>query len=240
MELENIDSDELEKLFLEDALEEMVAHEALDLLLLVISEKPGASVTAYFQGISAGFRSFVEEFSQEFGIAYITREVEGEKESRENVTGSKVFLARESERLEMLKPFKDTSSEDIGRFLEYPEKSVEEFETSRGFKEAYSRFQEMIEDDSVSEDEALDFLEENTSGKSYAERFDEKVQEMTEKGDLEEEERRYLNLVSYVPQIENEAVLEAVEEGQRREKILIRMDDELEVEVGEAYLEKIL
>lgn len=240
MELETVEPDKLEKFFLEDALEEMVAHEALDLLLLVISEKPGASVTAYFQGISPGFRSFVEEFSQEFGLAYITREVEGEKEAQKNVTGSKVFLARESDRLDMLKPFKDTSSEDIGRFLGYPEKAVEEFETSRGFKQAYSRFQEMMEDDSVTEDQALDFLEENTSGKSYAERFDEKVQEMTENGDLEEEERRYLNLVSYVPRIEKEAVLEAVEEGKRREKVLRKMDDELEVEVGEAYLEKIL
>jgi hypothetical protein len=240
MDIENVDPDELERFFLEDALKELVAHEALDLLLLVIGEKPGASVTAYFQDISPGFRSFIEEFSQEFGLAYVTREVEGEKESRENVTGSRVFLARESERLEMLKPFKDASSDDIGRFLGYPEEAVEEFETSSGFKEAYTRFQEMMEDDSVTEEEALDFLEENTSEKSYTERFDDKVREMVEDGEIDEGDEKYLNLVSYIPRIGEEAILEAVEEGRRREKILREMDQELGVEVGETYLEKIL
>lgn len=236
MQLENIDSERFEEFFLEDALDHMIVNEALDLLLLAVGEKPAASTTAHFEKISPGFRSFIEDFAEEFDLYYVTRDVEDQHpEEDENITGSSVFLTDEKERLELITPLEEATNSDIGSFLGYPDDAVEAFESSRGFDEVYTRFEELMEDEDFSEEEALDFLEENTSGKSYAERFDEKVEELDLSGD-----EKYLGLVSYIPRIEEENILEAVEEGKRREKVLQDLDEKLGVSVGEEYLGKIL
>ncbi|WP_414837388.1 hypothetical protein ACK3SF_03905 [Candidatus Nanosalina sp. VS9-1] len=236
-----IDPEALEKFLLEDALDHMIVNEALDLLLLVIGEKPAASTTAHFEKLSPGFEKFVEDFSDEFDLFYVTRDVEDtHPETDENITGSSVFFTDEEERLDMLRPMEQATNKDIGKFLGYPEEAVEAFETSRGFREAYQRFEEMMGDEDVSEEEALDFLEENTSEKSYSEKFDEKVEEMIQDGKMDRSDEKYLGLVSYVPRIEEESILSAVEEARRREKVLKEMDEELDVSVGREYLEKIL
>jgi hypothetical protein len=57
---------------------------------------------------------------------------------------------------------------------------------------------------------------------------------------MDRSDEKYLGLVSYVPEIEEESILSAVEEAKRREKVLEELDDELDVSVGEEYLDKIL
>jgi hypothetical protein len=241
MKTGKVDPEALESFFLEDALDHMIVNEARDLLLLVLAEKPAASTTAHFEKLSPGFEKFVQDFSEEFDLFYITRDVEDtHPETDENITGSSVFFAREEDRLDMLRPMEEATNEDIGFFLGYPEEAVEAFETSRGFNETYQKFEEMMDDEDVSEEEALDFLEENTSDKSYSEKFDEKVEELIQEGAMDRSDEKYLGLVSYVPEIEEESILSAVEEAKRREKVLEELDDELDVSVGEEYLDKIL
>lgn len=241
MERENVDSEALEEIFLEDALDHMIVNEALDLLLLVLDEKPAASTTAHFEKLSPGFEKFIEDFAERFDLYYVTRDVEDQHpESDENVTGSSVYLTRERERLEMISPLEDADSSDIGKFLGYPEEAVEDFETSRGFTDTYQKFEEMMEDQDVSEKDALDFLEESTSNKSYSEKFDEKVEEMIEKDLINREDESLMGLISYIPVIKNETILSALKEANRRKKVLKELDKELNISVGERYLEKIL
>jgi len=233
----NFDSDKLEEYLLEDATDHMPISEAFDLFLLVIGEKPGASVTIHFQRLSNDFKKFVEDFSEEFGLYYLMeKDEQGSQE--ENFSGNTVFFTNQKDRLEKVKPVGEASTTDIGLFLGYPGDAVESFESSTGFTEAYKKFEEEARKENVSEDEALEILE-NASSKSYGELFQEKLEELKENETIDSKDLKYLELVSYVPEIEESSVLEAIKEGKRREKSLKKLDEK-GFSIGEKFLRKIM
>jgi len=235
---EDLDSGKLHDYLIEDATEFMPPEEAFDLLLLLIDEKPGASITVHFQRLSNDFKEFIQDFSDEFDLHYIIQENSSQEDQAENFSGNTVFLARDEQKLEMLKPLEDVSEKEIGLFLGYPEDAVEAFQSSTGFVEAYKEFEKEAAKEHVSEEEALEILEE-ASSKSYGELFQEKLEELKEEV-ISKDKERYLDLVSYLPVLEQDAILEAISEGRRREKILEELDKKAEASVGKFFIEEIL
>ena len=238
MDSEKLDAEKLDKYLLEDAVEHMPMSEAFDLFLLVIGEKPGASVTIHFQRLSQDFKKFVEDFSEEFGL-YFIMEDDKQESHEENFSGNTVFFTDQKDRLEKVKPVEEASNTDIGLFLGYPKDAVESFESSTGFVDAYKKFEQQAAKEDVSEDEALEILDQ-ASSKSYMEVFREKIGELKEEEKINDEEERYLELVSYVPEIKESGIKEAIQEGKRREKLLKKPDEEQEFSIGEKFLEKIM
>lgn len=234
----DFDPDKLERYLLEESTDHMPVSEAFDLYLLVIGEKPGASVTIHFQRLSQDFKKFIEDFSEEFDLYYLMEDNEQESQE-ENFSGNTVFLTNQKDRLEKVKPVEEASNTDIGLFLGYPKDAVKSFESSTGFTEAYKKFEEEATKENVSEDEALEILEE-ASSKSYRELFQEKLEELKEDETIDSEDVKYLELVSYVPEIEESSVLEAIKEGKRREKLLKKLDEKREFSIGEKFLENII
>lgn len=238
MRTEDLDAEKLDE-YMDDAAEFMPITEALDLLLLLIEEKPGASVTIHFERLSNDFKDFVEDFSDQFDLHYLVQEAASDVNQAENFSGNTVFLCRDKERLEMLRPLKNISDEDIGLFLGYPEGAVESFKSSTGFVDAYRKFEKEAAKEDVSEEEALEILEQ-ASEKSYSEKFQEKLEELKEDEIIDSEDEKYLELVSYIPEIDESSIQDAVEEGKNREKLLKRLDEELEASVGKSFINQIL
>lgn len=238
MDSGKLDAEKLDRYLLEDAVEHMPVNEAFDLYLLVIGERPGASVTIHFQRLSQDFKKFVEDFSEEFDLHYLM-ENDKQESQEENFSGNTVFFTNQKDRLEKVKPVEEASNTDIGLFLGYPEGAVESFESSTGFVDAYKKFEQQAAKEDVSEDEALEILDQ-ASSKSYMEVFQEKVGELNEEEKINDDEERYLELVSYVPEIKESAIKEAIQEGKRRKKLLKKLDEEQEFSIGEKFLEKIM
>lgn len=236
----NLDAERLEELITEEALKYMSPEESLDLLLLVYEEKPAASVTVHFQRISEEFEELIEIFADEFDLYYLLKQQKDPYEPEsDRINSSTVFLSSEKERLDMIKPLDEADNADKGLFLGYPEEAVEAFESSTGFMDAYREFEKASKREDVSEDEALEILDE-ASGKSYIELFEEKKQELIEDGKIEEERLQYLKLVSYVPVLKESGIIEAVKEGERRRKVILEKDDGVDTSTGKKILEDIL
>lgn len=239
MNTEELDSGKLHDYLIEDATEFMPPEEAFDLLLLLIDEKPGASITVHFQRLSNNFKEFIKDFSDEFNLHYIIQENSSQEDQAENFSGNTVFLTKDEQKLEMLKPLEDVSEKEIGLFLGYPDDAVEAFQSSTGFTEAYKQFEKEAAKEHVSEEGALEILE-KASAKSYGELFQEKLEELKEEEVISKDEERYLDLVSYVPVLEQDDILEAISEGRRRKKLLEELDKKAEASVGKFFIEQIL
>jgi hypothetical protein len=82
-------------------------------------------------------------------------------------------------------------------------------------------------------EEAIEFYSETeVPGEEYRK----KLTELHDRGEIDDEDLRYLQLVDYVPRPEKENILRAVEEGKRKEKALERFDEENNTRVAEMYL----
>ncbi|MFO7794211.1 MAG: hypothetical protein R6V35_04535 [Candidatus Nanohaloarchaea archaeon] len=64
-------------------------------------------------------------------------------------------------------------------------------------------------------------------------------QDKADFSNFSDEDFAYLNLVEYVPKPEEEEISKAIEEGKKREKLLKRLDNELDIEIGSKYLNEI-
>ena len=98
--------------------------------------------------------------------------------------------------------FYGCSDQAVGKFLGYPEESIEFYSEAEVPGEEYRK----------------------------------KLTELHERGEIDDEGLRYLQLVDYVPRPEKENILQAVEEGKRKEKALERFDEENSTRVAEMYL----
>lgn len=202
-ELEKI-SDRKIKEFFEDRLPEKITNEeVLDILFLVLGEKPGALV----MGTGRKTREVLEDFRTEFNINM--KVVKGPERSLvDRVLGrdtrfmkDSIFLARNPERFEILEDsngsFCGFSDRAVGEFLGYPESAIEYYENKTTEKPAGMEVEGMIED-------------------------------MIKEGKIDSNAEKYLEMISYLPAPKEENIKNAVEEGKKRAEII--EDTELKLE----------
>ncbi len=115
-----------------------------------------------------------------------------------------IFVARNQERFEILE---DSS----GDFYGFTDSAVGEF---LGY-----------------EKDSVEFYENLEKNETAVKPYDEKVDEMLENGDLEEDELKFLELVFYVPVPDREHIMDALTTGRDRWEILSSS------ETGKKYLE---
>ena len=201
---------ELEKYFMKFLPEKIGYDHAYDILMMLTGEKPGSLVMSP----DVEQRKALEEMCEQLDLSY-------------KVTGGRQRslldkLLRRDTRL-----FKD------GFFIARDEKALERLEQSEGKFYGYS-------DKGVGE--FLGYPRESTiyydSTEPSTKASEKKIKELEKEGKLEEDEMKFLKLVSYVPRPEEENILRAVKIGEMREKKLKELDKDLETSIGEKYLEK--
>ncbi|MEF8880340.1 MAG: hypothetical protein V5A72_00730 [Candidatus Nanohaloarchaea archaeon] len=211
MDLVTGDKETLEKYFLERFPDALIDEEAYHLLLLVISEKPGALI------MSAGEeeRKLVEDFSKEIGLEI--KVIEGEEQSlldrlfgRESmIHRDSIYLAQEAESFKSLEAsegdFNGFSDQAVGEFLGYPSDSI--------------KF----------------YMEDGIPGR----KFDERLKDLIDRGVVSEDDLDYLNLVGYLPSPEKDGILKAIEVAKKREEMLQKLDSKLDTSIGKEYLKQI-
>ncbi|MFB6100548.1 MAG: hypothetical protein ABEK16_04715 [Candidatus Nanohalobium sp.] len=174
-----------------------------DLLFLLLDEKPGALV----MGVDRDTRKVLEDFSREFGLEM--KVVEGGDRSLINrllgrdkrFMKDSVFLARNRKRFRILE-------ESDGRFCGFSDRAVGEF---LGYP-----------------DSAIEYYVEKTEEEPAGMEVAEKVEEMIEEEELDEDAEECLEMLSYLPRPEEENIREAVEKGRGREKLWDRFSAILE------------
>ncbi|MFB6292615.1 MAG: hypothetical protein ABEI58_04455 [Candidatus Nanohaloarchaea archaeon] len=206
---EELDREKMEHYFLEEFPDTISLEEAYPLLLLVLDERPGALV------MSAGRKKqkLLEKFAEDFQLAYRTY---GEQDPglldrllhRETPFSKPgAFLARDPERFDIIE-------EAEGGFYGTSDEAVGEF---LGYPESAIEY----------------YRREETLGSETLE----KITGIMDNGDIAEEERRYLDLTTFIPEPDKNAVKSAIETGKRREALLKQLDRELDTSIGEKYLE---
>ncbi|MBC5792548.1 MAG: hypothetical protein H8Z69_00765 [Nanohaloarchaea archaeon] len=140
-----------QKFFLEKLPERFTWRECYELYLLVEGERPGALV----MDPDSKDVELLKDFSHKFGLHFSV------ESSDRGLSKQGFFASREKERLEILKSegrFYGLSDRAVGRFLGYPETSIEYFEENIGGKpieqEVREKLSEMIEDESVDKKDA--------------------------------------------------------------------------------------
>ncbi len=208
MELKQLGREKLEHYFLEELPEKLSAEAAYPLLLLVLGERPGALV------MSAGRekRKLLKQFADDFGLEYRTY---GEDEKslidrllRRETPLSKpgVFLTRDAERFDIVE-------KSDGRFYGTSDEAVGRF---LGYP-----------------DSAIEYYDQDgTIGSETVE----KISHMIDQGEISQEKRRYLDLTTYIPEPSKDAIREAIAIGEKREKLLHELDQALDTDIGERYL----
>ena len=115
----------------------------------------------------------------------------------------------------------------------YVAESKDRFDLLKYSEETDARFS----DKSIGEflgypEDALRYYEnEEIPGKAF--------QEKADFSNFSDKDLDYLNLVEYVPKPEEEEISKAIEEGKKREKLLNRLDRELDIEIGSKYITEI-
>lgn len=204
----------LEKYFAKKLPERITPNECFALLLVVISQKPGALV------MSPDFRdrNLLRSFCEDFDLEYL--EIESEERSlidrflRRDTRMLKggFFVARDKESFEILK-------QSEGRFYGFSDKAVGKF---LGFPE----------DDT-------DYFAERTKNEDIWKETEKVIEELIEEDKLKRSEKKYFELINYVPRPKKSNVLQAVEKGKQREKAVLEFDKEFETEIGKNYLDKL-
>lgn len=201
-------------------------EDSLDILVMASGKRDTAIATVFPGGLSKDFRDGLEELSRFFDFHYLIREKE--EDVLEDAT---VYFSRISETLDEVS--EEMTQRELGQFLDYPEDAVEAFTTDNTTTEVFQKFQQMMEDEGVDDEEALNFIE--NSGKSYLERFSEFLDEITGE-ELTRQERKLLNFVPYVPAPEKESVLNAVNLGRERRELL----EELDSDTGDYFIQELM
>lgn len=202
---------ELEKYFMKFLPEKIGYDHAYDILMMLTGEKPGSLVMSP----EIEQREALEELCEDLDLKY-------------RVTGG-----RERSLLDRVLGI-DTRMFKDGFFIARDEKALERLEQSHGKFYGFS-------DRGVGEllgypKESTIFYEESTDPATKASK--EKIEELMEQGKVIEEEKKFLDLISYVPKPEETSVLRAIKIGEMREKKLKELDKDLETGIGEKYLEK--
>ncbi len=205
----------MEEYFLRKLPERLHEHERLELLLLVTGEKPGALVMSP----DNGDRELLEEFCEEFDLSYLHSGGE-ERSFFDRLLGRDTrflkggfFVAREEDSLEELQ-------DSEGKFYGFSDRAVGEF---LGYPE-----------------EAVEYFIKRKKENHISIRTENVLEELVEEGELEEEDSKYLQLVSYVPHPTKKCVLDAVEKGKKREKALRELDEQLETRIGRRCIREVL
>lgn len=124
--MDDFEEELLEKYFVDELPEYLVLEEAFHLLLLILGEKDSALVMSADKDEVKLVKDFCRDFSLDIKV------VEGSSRSLiDKLLGrdtrfdkDEVFVCRDSKRFELIDE-NDLTSEDIGKFLEYPEEAVE-------------------------------------------------------------------------------------------------------------------
>lgn len=205
-------------------------EDSLDFLMLALQERPAALITVFHGNLSKDFREHLQDLTEYFGLEYLVHK------ERESVFDALIYLARDEDRLERFEPG-EASKKEIGLFLDYPENAVEAFTSESSTRDTFRKFGEMMSSEEKTEDEAIEFLE--NSGASYLERFEAFTEKLMAEEKLDREEKSYLRLVPYTPALEEASVVKAVERGREREKVLERLDEENDFDIGSYFLKSI-
>ncbi len=209
------DTAKLEDYFLERVPRQLGYSTGIDLLLLLLEEKPGALV----MGVSPEQERFVKRFCREFGLEYLYNRHLGFWERFRRRLGIAsgfdnpgIAVARSRERLEVLERseingFTSFKQGSLGRFLGYPEEAVEFYAES---------------------DDAPGMV------------VQQKIEKLVEDGEIDEEDLAYMELVDYVPPPELESIEAAINRGMKRKDLLLEFDSETGSSIGERYLDELL
>ncbi|MFQ3275692.1 MAG: hypothetical protein ACI9LV_000967 [Candidatus Nanohaloarchaea archaeon] len=189
-------------------------QELLDLLLLVIGEKPGALV----MGADRSTVKLLQNFAEDFDLKIKT--VKGGKRSLlDKLLGKDtrfqkdgVFITDDRKRFETLENstgnFMGFSDRAVGKFLGYPEKSRNYYERKSG-------------------------------GELAGADIEDEISALEEEGETDSSDRKYLHLVSYRPMTDRESILKAIDRGKKRAQKLREMDSNFNISVGADYLNRI-
>lgn len=207
------DSGPLEHYFAEELPDRFPTDECLDMLMVVIGERPGALV----MGPSFKDRRVLEEFCNTFELSFL--DMEGEKRSwldrifrrDTRVFRGGFFISREDERLGIIEnsegDFYGSSEKAVGEFLGYPKEDVEYY-TEKRQQTPERNFRQKVED----------FVEGNNLNLDL----------------------KYLNLASYVPKPEEENIRRAIRKGKEKEEKLLELEEETGSNISSKYLENLL
>jgi hypothetical protein len=176
------------------------------LLLVVLGEKSAALTMNVKDEQVEAIRQLCDEFDPHLKV------YEGRTSKPETSVGERpsfeqkgAFVARKEGRFEILEGsegrFYGFSDKAVGKFLGFPESSIEFF-------------------DSHEQPGIISRRE---------------IHRMRDEGELPPD-LEYLNLTTFIPAPEKEAVEKAIETGKRREKLLRELDQELEADIGEKYI----
>lgn len=193
----------------------VVVDEKLELLLLLIEERPGVLI----MNPDYRDRNILQDFCDEFELEFLYTGGEKSRGLLDKILRRDTrlfkggfFIARDRGRFEKLKEtegrFYGFSDEGVGNFLGYPEDDIEYFS--------------------------------NNVTEGHIERpTNEKAEELVSQGLIKERDLKYLELLSYVPRPVKENILEAVELGKKREEKILEKDEELDIDSGKEVLREV-
>jgi hypothetical protein len=86
---------------------------------------------------------------------------------------------------------------------------------------------------------AVRYFVENSGSHDLGEKLNERVDEMVEKGKIEEDDLYLIDLVLFVPEVSYEGIRQAIEIGEKRQEQLRQFDQQRDSNLGEELLDEI-
>lgn len=86
---------------------------------------------------------------------------------------------------------------------------------------------------------AVDFFINNSGNRDLLDRYEDKVDDLIERGRLEEENTFLLDLVLFVPELTEKGIKDAIEIGEKRRELLRQFDRTNNTKIGENLLEEV-
>lgn len=178
------------------------------LLLIVLGEKPGALT----MNVSDEQIEVLERSCEEFGLHL--KVSEGRVSKPDSPTGVKPSFEQRGGFVARNPDRFHILQASEGRFYSFSDRAVGKF---LGFPESAIEFFNSCEQPGL--------------------RSRRRIEELKEKG-MFNDDTRYLNLTTYIPAPEKEAVEQAIETGKKRQEMLEKLDSELDTDIGRSYLER--
>lgn len=200
----------LEEYFLDRFPGNIMDEETYHLLLLVLGEKPGVLVMSAGNQEKKLLQDFCDDLGLEMNVKEGSRRSLIDRLLRRDTRFRKdsIFISRKEERFDILE-------ESDGDFNGFSDSAMGEF---LGYPE-----------------EATKFYEEHEIPGQV---FEKEVEKFLDDGDLKQDQIDSLSLLGYLPSPEKGNIIQAVKEAERREEVLMMLDEDLETSIGSFYLEK--
>lgn len=135
------------------------------------------------------------------------------EEGESRISGKSVFISREEERLELLE-------KDDGRFCGFQDTAVGDF---LGFPE-----------------EDAEYFSQNIEDGQIEPEVRRKLEEMIAEGSAEEQDKKFVEVASYVPKPEEENILRCIERGKNRIEAIEKFDETNSTDLGREILDEFL